>query len=133
MQTDMGNWWRSRWWTPLFSLGLGAVMFTAFAIGGNASDGAKAFAVTAAVAIVFLIGGTRSETLSGIGGSERDERWQAIDLRASAFSGLVVILAAAGAWLYELAEGEDGSPYGQLLAVGGLAYILGVAFLRWRG
>jgi hypothetical protein len=39
----------------------------------------------------------------------------------------------AGAWLYELANGDDGSPYGQLLAVGGIAYIAAVAFLRWRG
>jgi len=58
----------------------------------------------------------------------REGRW-----RASAFSGLAVILAAVGAWLYELAEGNDGSPYGQLLGVGGLAYILGAAFLRLRG
>ena len=62
----------------------------------------------------------------------RDERWAAIDLRASAFGGLVVILAAMGAWLYELAEGRDGSPYGQLLAVGGVAYIAAVAVLRRR-
>jgi hypothetical protein len=133
MQTDTGSWWRSRWWTPLFSLGLGAVIFTAFAIGGNTGDGTMAFAVMGAVAVVFLIGSIRSETLSGIGGSGRDERWQAIDLRASAFSGFAVTLAVAGGWLYELAQGNDGSPYGQLLAVGGIAYILGIAFLRWRG
>jgi uncharacterized membrane protein len=59
--------------------------------------------------------------------------WRAIDRGASAISGLAVILAATGAWLYELAEGNDGSPYGQLLAVGGIAYIAGVACLRWRG
>jgi hypothetical protein len=63
----------------------------------------------------------------------REARWRAIDRGASAFSGLAVILATVGAWLYELAEGNDGSPYGQLLGVGGLAYILGAAFLRLRG
>ena len=51
-------------------------------------------------------------------GVHRRGRWAAIDLRASAFGGFVVILAAAGAWLYELAEGRDGDPYGQLLARG---------------
>ena len=27
--------WRSRWWMPLFSLGLGAALFAAYAIGGD--------------------------------------------------------------------------------------------------
>jgi hypothetical protein len=133
MQTAMDSWWRSRWWAPLYSLGLGAIVFAAFAIGGNAGDGAKAFALFAVVAAVFYFGGPRSETLGGLGGTGRDERWAAIDLRASAFAGFVVVLAAAGAWLYELADGRDGEPYGQLLGVGGLAYILAIAFLRWRG
>ena len=61
-----------------------------------------------------------------------DEGLAAIDLRARAFSGLVMLLATIGAWLYELAEGRDGGPYGQLLAIGGLAYIAAVAFLRRR-
>jgi hypothetical protein len=84
----LDNTWRNRWWTPLYSLGLGAVL--------------AAFAMAA------------------------------IDLRASAFGDFVVILATMGAWLYELADGRDGSPYGQLLAVGGVAYIAAIAFLRRR-
>jgi len=55
-----------------------------------------------------------------------------IDVRARAVSGLVVMVATAGAWLYELAEGRDGSPYGQLLAIGGIAYVAAIAFLRRR-
>ena len=135
MQTEASSqemWWRSRWWMPLFSLALGAVVFAAFAIGGNGGDGAKAFGVLAVVALVFVVAGSRSETLSGLGGPGRDERWAAIDLRASAFAGMAVVLATLGAWLYELADGRDGSPYGQLAAVGGLAYIVAVAVLRWR-
>ncbi|HKP19990.1 MAG TPA: hypothetical protein VJT68_00625 [Thermoleophilaceae bacterium] len=128
----MNSWWRNRWWAPLYSLGLGAVVFAAFAIGGNAADGAKAFALFVIVAAVFWFGSSRSDTLGGLGGTGRDERWAAIDLRASAFGGFVVILVAIGAWLYELAEGRDGSPYGQLLAVGGIAYIAAIAFLRHR-
>jgi hypothetical protein len=73
-----------------------------------------------------------SDTLGGLSAPGRDERWTAIDLRASAFSGFVVILALIGAWLYELADGRDGSPYGQLMAAGGIAYIVGVLFLRRR-
>jgi hypothetical protein len=135
MRTEASSqdmWWRSRWWMPLFSLVLGAVVFAAFAIGGNGDEGAKAFGVLAVVALVFAVAGSRSETLSGLAGPGRDERWAAIDLRASAFAGTAVIFAMLGAWLYELADGQDGSPYGQLAAVGGIAYIVAVAVLRWR-
>jgi hypothetical protein len=82
--------WRSRWWMPLFSLALGAAIFAAFAIGGDAGQGALSFAVMAAVAALFYFGG-RSETLRGLGGPGRDERWAAIDLRASAVAGFVLI------------------------------------------
>ena len=134
MQTAMDNrWWRSRWWAPLYCLGLGAIVFAAFAIGDNTGDGAKAFALFVVVAALVYFGSPRSDTLGGLSGPGRDERWAAIDLRASAFAGTAVILAMLGAWLYELAEGRDGSPYGQLLAVGGVAYIAAIAFLRWRG
>jgi hypothetical protein len=133
MQTAMDSWWRSRWWAPAYSLALGAIVFAAFAIGGNPGDGAKAFALFAAIAGVFYFGSPRSETLGGLGGTGRDERWAAIDLRAGACGGFVVILASTGAWLYELADGRDGSPYGQLLAVGGIGYIAAIAFLRRRG
>jgi hypothetical protein len=123
--------WRSRWWMPLFSLGLGAFVFAAFAIGGRTGDGLRGFAVMAALAALLYFGG-RSDTLRGLGGPGRDERWAAIDLRASAFAGLVVIGVNIAAWLWEIANGDDGEPYAQLCAVAGLAYIVGVFFLGWR-
>jgi hypothetical protein len=133
METAMRDkpFWRSRWWMPLFALALGAAMFGAFAIGGDAGQGALSFGVMAAVAGLFWFGG-RSETLRGLGGPGRDERWAAIDLRASAIAGFVVIAAIIGAWLWEVANGDDGSPYVQLGAVGGIAYIAAVAYLRRR-
>ena len=134
MQTAMKRdkpFWRSRWWMPAFSLGLGAAIFVAFAIGGDPGEGVFGFGVMAALAALFFFGG-RSETLSGLGGPGRDERWESIDLRASAFAGLVTITAIIGAWLWEIAHGDDGSPYGQLGAVAGIAYIVGVAILRRR-
>ena len=124
-------WWRSRWWTPLLSLALGGVVFAAMAIGGDPAGGLKSFGVLAAVAAVFWFG-RRSDTLRGLGGPGRDERWSMIDLRATAMSGVIVLLALTGAWLWELAHGDDGAPYGRFLAVGGLSYIAAVAFLRGR-
>ncbi len=123
--------WRSRWWMPLFSLALGAAMFAAFAIGDETGQGVFSFGVMAAVAALFFFGG-RSETLRGIGGPGRDERWAAIDTRASLFAGIVVIAAIIVAWLWAVAHGDDGSPYTQLGALGGVSYVAAVAFLRWR-
>jgi hypothetical protein len=117
---------------PAFSLALGVIVFTAFALGGNAGDGAICAAVFVALAGVFRFA-TGSETLQGLGGPGRDERWAMIDLRASALAGLVTILAIIGAWVWEIAHGRDGSPYGELAALGGVAYIVAVALLRWRG
>ena len=84
-----------------------------------------------AVAALFAFGG-RSDTLRGLGGPGRDERWAMIDLNATAFAGLVVIVVLTGAWLWELAHGDDGDPYGQVMAIGGVSYLIAVAFLRWR-
>jgi hypothetical protein len=117
---------------PALSLGLGAAVFAAFAAGGSTTDGAKAFGVMALVAAVFWLG-RRSDTLQGLGGPGRDERWAMIDLRATSLAGMVTLTVILGAWLFEIASGRDGSPYGQLAAVGGLAYVAAVAILRSRG
>jgi hypothetical protein len=131
MQTSRRPWWRSRWSMPLFLLALGGLIFAAMAIGGNPDEGAMSFAVMAVAAAVFWFGG-RSETLRGLGGPGRDERWSMIDLRATAFTGGALLVVLSGAWLWELAQGEDGDPYNQIMAIGGLSYIAAVAFLRWR-
>ena len=68
---------------PAFCLALGGLVLAAFWIGGNAADGLRAFVLFVVVAGVFLLGG-RSDTLSGLGGPGRDERWAMIDLRATA-------------------------------------------------
>jgi hypothetical protein len=123
---------RSAGFAPLVSVAVGAVLFAAFAIGGDAGDGVRALGFMLVVGVVFALGG-RSDTLRAVGGSARDERWSSIELRATAFAGVVVLLALVVAWLLELAEGEDGAPYIQLLAVGGVAYVAALAWGRWRG
>src|SRR4029078_4009298 len=52
-------------------------------------------------------------------------------LRATAFAGLAVITAVIAAVFYELARGGDPSPYAQLGALGGVAY-LGALFVLQR-
>ena len=122
---------RSRWWMPGFCVFLGLLVFGAFALGGDPGGGAISFGVLAAVGALFLLA-RRNETLQGLGGPGRDERWAMIDIHATALAGLVLILAVIGAWLYEIAHGRDGNPFGWLGAVAGVSYIVAVAVLRLR-
>ena len=56
-----------------------------------------------------------------------------MDIHATAIAGVVLISTLIVVWLVDLARGHDGSPYGQLLAVGGVAYLAAIAVIRWRG
>jgi len=85
-----------------------------------------------AFGLFFLLTG-RSETIRGLRGDGRDERFAQIDLRAAAMTGLALLVALIVAWLVAIARDQSGSPYDWLLAIGGLAYLLAVAWFRWRG
>ena len=124
--------YRTRWFLPATCVFFAAVIFAAFAIGGDVGSGAYSAAVLLFVGAVFYFGARRSETLAGLGGPGRDERWERIDIHATALSGMVLVLVIIGAWLLEIAKGHDGNPYGLLGAVGGLTYIVAVVILRRR-
>lgn len=123
--------WRSRWWMPGFSLFLGMLIGGAFLLGDQPWMALWGFLLMAGLGALFLFG-SRSETLRGLGGPGRDERWAMIDLTATAFAGFVLIGVIIAVWLYEIASGRDGSPYAALGAVAGVAYIGGVAWGRFR-
>ena len=123
--------YRSRWYMPAFSVFLGLLMLGAFWIGGDLADGLWALGVMVALAAGILVFG-RSETVRGLSGPGRDERWAKIDITATALTGFVLIAVIIGAFLVEVAQGEDGDPWSQLGALGGITYIVAVAVLRWR-
>lgn len=123
---------RSKWFMPLFCLGLGVVVFVPSWLGGHPGEGLISLAVLAGFGLLLLLLAMRSETIRGLTFG-RDERFAQIDLRATAVAGLAVIMALIVAWLVTVARGHTGSPYDWLLAIGGLAYIAAVAFFRWRG
>jgi hypothetical protein len=123
---------RSKWFLPLFCLVLGVVVLVASWLGGQLAAGVYGLVVLAVFGLVLRLLTGRSETLRGLTTS-RDERFAQIDLRATAVAGLVLITAVIVAWLVEIARGHSGNPYGWLGAIGGVAYILAVAFFRWRG
>jgi hypothetical protein len=123
---------RSKWFLPGFCVALGCAIFAAEWIGGNPREGLYALALMTAFGLVILLGG-RSETVRGLRGDARDERFRMMDIHASAFAGFVLIVTLVVLALIELARGNDIDPYGQLLTVGGAAYVAGLAFMRWRG
>jgi hypothetical protein len=123
---------KSRWFLPLFALALGVVMLAAQWIGGNLAGGLGSLGIMAAFGALVLLGG-RSETIRGLRGDGRDERFRQIDIHATALAGLAVITAIIVGFVVELARGHDGNPYGWLGAVAGLTYLIAVIVFRTRG
>jgi hypothetical protein len=121
----------SRWTVPVFSVSMGLLMLLLFTHAGDWRSGVWALGIMTAFAALVLLGG-RSETIKGLRGDGRDERIALIDLRATAVSGFVLILCVIAGFLAEIARGHDGSPYAQLAAVAGLAYIVAIAVQRLR-
>jgi hypothetical protein len=123
---------KSRWFTPVFALGLGVVLLVAQWIGGSPRSGLWSLAIMAGFGALLLFGG-RSETIRGLRGDGRDERFRQIDIHATALAGIVVLSAIIIAFVVELARGHDGSPYGWLGAIGGLTYLAAIIVFRLRG
>jgi len=123
---------RSKWFQPLFAVALGLVMLAARSIGGHPVGGLESLGIMLAFGAVLLFGG-RSETIRGLRGDGRDERFRQIDITATAFAGVVVIVAIIVAFVIELARGHSGAPYTWLGAIGGVAYLVAIAVLRVRG
>jgi hypothetical protein len=123
---------RSRWFLPLFAVALGLATFVAQWIGGNPGSGLVSLGILAGFGLLVLLGG-RSETIRGLRGDGRDERFRTIDIHATAIGGLAVISAIIIAALVELARGHGPGPYGWLGAVAAVAYLTAVIVLRFRG
>jgi hypothetical protein len=123
---------RSKWFLPGFCVLLGLILLGAAAIGGQVEVGAWMFGVMAVAGLGILLGG-RSETIRGLRGDGRDERFETLDLRATAYSGLALMLAVIVGFVFEIAHGRSGAPYTWLGAISGLAYLASVVYLRIRG
>jgi hypothetical protein len=119
---------RSKWFVPLFAVALGIVVFVAQWIGGDPGSGLESLAIMTAFGALLLLGG-RSETIRGLRGDGRDERFRQIDVHATALAGLAVIIA----FVIELARGHSGSPYAWLGAIGGFTYLVAIVIFRIRG
>jgi hypothetical protein len=122
----------AKWLIPATCLVFGGFVLLAAWLGGQLVGGLIGLAIMAAFGLFVAVAG-RSETVRGLRGDGRDERFAQIDLRATAVTGLVLITAVIVAFLTEVARGHSGAPYTWLGALAGLTYILAVGCLRWRG
>jgi hypothetical protein len=118
--------------TPLVSVAIGIAYLLAGWAGGDLAFGLFGLALMTGLAVVLLLVRRRSETVKGLL-DRRDERINTIDLRATAFAGVTVIVAVVIAFIVEIASGGDGSQYAWLGAIGGVAYIGAVIVQRIRG
>jgi hypothetical protein len=123
---------RSKWFLPLFAVALGLAMFSAQWVGGDPVSGLGSLAIMTAFGALVLFGG-RSETIRGLRGDGRDERFRRMDIQATAIAGTAAIAAIIIAFIVELARGHDGAPYNWLGAIAGIAYLVAIAVLRLRG
>jgi uncharacterized protein YacL len=82
--------------------------------------------------VALAISGRHSETVKGLL-NRNDERINAIDMRATAFAGIAIIVATLIAFVVSVAQGHSGYPYYLLAAIAGVSYIAAVVVLRIRG
>lgn len=122
----------SKWTIPVFSVAMGLVLLGAGILGHHVGDGLFALGVMTALGAVFAFGG-RSETIRGLRGDGRDERFQAMDSRATLASGSVLLIAVLVAYVVSVANGRSGAPYDWLGAIAGVTYLASIAWLRIRG
>ena len=123
---------RRYWSTPAVGVAGGLIYLIAFSLGGKPGYGLIALGVMVVFSAVIALGGRRSETVRGLL-DHRDERLAGIDLRATAVTAVVMILAVLAGFVIEVARGHDGTPYALIGAVGGLAYLGAVGYFRVRG
>lgn len=134
METTMGKGHgalRSRWTLPGVCLAIGLGYLFSQGIGGDWGGGAISLGIMLALGLVFLLG-SRWDLIRQLRADTRDERGAAIDLRATAFAGIVVISALILGFMVDLARGGDGSPYALIGAIGGVSYVAALVVLRRR-
>ena len=122
---------RSRFTVPVFAVLLGIALLAVESYAGDVRGGLISLGIMSAAGAVLLFGG-RSETIRGLRGDGRDERWAMIDLRATAIAGFAIIIAIIVMFMVELGRGQNGSPYAQLGALGAAAYIAAIVLGRFR-
>jgi hypothetical protein len=123
---------KSKWLVPAFSVAMGMLFLGVQWASGDLGGGLVSLAIMVGLAAVLVAFSGRSALVEVMRNPQADERSAMLDLRATAFSGLVLILVVIGAVVYELARGQNPSPYAQLGAIAGIAYLVALIGLQRR-
>jgi hypothetical protein len=111
---------RVYWVTPAVGVACGLIYLIAFSLGGHPGYGLIALGGMVAFSTGIALVGRRSETVRGLL-DHRDERLAGIDLRATAVTAVVMILAVLAGFVIEVARGHDGASFALIGAAGGVA------------
>ena len=122
---------RKRWVVPAVAVAIGVVYLIAGFRGGDEAFGWGGLGLMTAVAVAAWLLSLKSETVEGLL-VRGDERINSIDRDATLFSGMIVLLTVLGGFVVEIAQGRDGQPYAALGAIGGVAYVGALVWLRFR-
>ena len=128
--TAPSHWW-TRWSVPLITLGLGVVLLVAEAMDGDLASGLGWLAALAVLAGLTALRG-RAAGFAEDGAPFEDERDAMINTRAMAIAGIVLTVLLTSCIVFELARGNDPSPYTHLMATGGASYAIALVVLRRR-
>ncbi len=123
---------KSRWLVPGLSVGMGLVFLAAQWSNDDPGGGLVSLAIMIVFAAGLVAFSGRSSVVEVMRNPRADERSAMLDLRATAFAGIVIITAVLVAVFYQLARGGDPSPYAQLGALGGVAYLVALFVLQRR-
>jgi Na+/H+ antiporter NhaD/arsenite permease-like protein len=123
---------RSKWLVPGFAVAMGLVFLAVQWANDDPGGGLVSLAIMVGFAAALVAFSSRSAVFEVMRNPQADERSSMLDLRATAFAGLVVILALIVAFVWDLAHGYDPSPYSQLGALAGAAYLVALIALQRR-
>jgi uncharacterized membrane protein len=122
---------RSTWLAGVVPALLGAAILAAELTAGDVAEGLVWFALLAGVGALLAFGG-RFESVRLARGDGEDEREAMINQRAMAAVGTVLMIALTVLVVFEIARGDDPSPYTQIVALGGASYVVALLVLHRR-
>jgi hypothetical protein len=131
MQTARKSATLQYWTTPAIGVAIGLVYLIGFSIGGHPGNGVFGLCVMVGFSAVLVLLSRRSETVRGLL-DRRDERIAGIDLQATAFTALAMIITVLTGFMISVAHGDSGWPYTLIGAIGGLAYLAALGYYRIR-
>jgi Predicted membrane protein (DUF2178) len=120
---------------PVLAFGtLIAIAFGAADLAGGGSPARAGVSVSIILAwsILVTVLGRRSETMSVLAGRPVDERWEHINLEASAYALAVSGVVVLGAFVVADATGGDWQPYALIAVAMAVSYLGALLLLRAR-